>query len=123
MNLKDLMVDWPARKHEEEMPRKIAVWELKQSHLQSKKFLFIWQNRNKSHSSLLDKLCTDTSFGNTPYLIENRCSESVECCCLNLCLLVSDALSPCTCISTAETNGVLLMPCPSRFKSSDSVLF
>lgn len=60
------MVERPVRKNEEEMPRKLAVRELKQSHLQPEKFLFIWRNRNESHSSLLDKLCTNTSFRNTP---------------------------------------------------------
>lgn len=60
-----MMVERPARKHEEEMPKELALRELKQSHLQPKKFLFIRENRNESHSSLLDKLCTNTSFRNT----------------------------------------------------------
>lgn len=63
------MVERPVRKHKEEMLRKFAVWELKQSHLQPEKFPFIWQNSNESHSSLLDKLCTNTSFRNTPNLM------------------------------------------------------
>lgn len=83
------MVDRPARELEEEMPRKFAVWELKESHLQSEKFFFIWQNRNKSHFSLLDKLCTHTSFRSTPNLVEYKCSEGFLCWHLNLCLLVT----------------------------------